>query len=183
MVLCLIGALVFLTYQTRQTAREIHDINQSLDRVHTNLHELDTQMNERQKKIDETRKQIDELRKEFKQNINTINSDIEKIRSSRKVSSRGGGRRRYVGKWKLTAYAPTGNRTSSGAPMIPGHSLAIDNGIWKFGTKFYIEGLGVYTAQDTGGAIRGSNRADVAVNSDTAGDKFGIQYRDVWVLE
>lgn len=79
----------------------------------------------------------------------------------------------YVGEWLCTYYAPvpaecSNNRgiTASGKPITPGETVAIDKRYWHFGTKFYIEALGiVVVAEDTGSAIKGRNRIDIATLS------------------
>lgn len=168
----IIGSVIL--YKTNQ-----YDSN--LNKVHKEIEKLNTQMDNSNK---ENKKQIDNL----KQEINKVKLDTKRQISHSKsrqvmVVSRSGGNKRYVGKWHLTAYSPTGNPTASGARMTPYVSLSIDNSKWKFGTKFYIEGLGVYTAQDTGGAINGTRRGDVAVSNDREARIFGVQYRNVYVIE
>ena len=57
-------------------------------------------------------------------------------------------RGKYAGKFLGTAYTPSkeecGNDlgiTKSGAPIMPGVSIAVDNRYWPFGTVFYIRAL------------------------------------------
>ena len=98
---------------------------------------------------------------------------------------------RYIGKAKITAYTPSPSEnagysvTATGAPLS-GNEWAIvagDPSYWKYGTKFRIEGLpNTVTMLDCGGAIKGSNRFDLLVPIGQA-NSWGIQYRDVWVIE
>ena len=97
---------------------------------------------------------------------------------------------RYIGQAKITAYTPSPSEnggysvTATGAPLS-GNEWAIvagDPSYWRYGTKFYIQGVGTVTMLDCGGAIKGSNRFDLLVPIGQA-NSWGIQYRDVWVVE
>lgn len=105
-----------------------------------------------------------------------------------------------LGEFKLTAYCPckkccgkwAENRpigkdgkeivyTASGAIAEPGKTVAADTSILPFGKKVYIDGH-EYTVQDTGGAIKG-NRIDVYFADHQEALKFGVQYKEVFILE
>lgn len=98
--------------------------------------------------------------------------------------------RRYIGQAKITAYTshPSENAgysvTATGIPLAGNEwkIVAGDPSYWKYGTRFYIEGVGEVSLQDCGGAIKGSNRFDLLVPIGHA-NSWGIQYRDVWVIE
>lgn len=60
--------------------------------------------------------------------------------------------------------------------------IAVDTRVLPFGSKVYIEGLGVFTADDTGGDIKG-NRIDIYMENLDDAIKFGRQYRKVIVLK
>ena len=84
----------------------------------------------------------------------------------------------YVGNFKLTGYCPCysccGKSPSSpgygitamGTRATEGRTIAMDSR-FAFGTKVYIEGLGIRTVEDRGGSIKG-NRIDVYCNSHSA---------------
>lgn len=79
-----------------------------------------------------------------------------------------------LGNWYVSCYTATVGEcdsnpsvTASGKLVTPSFTMAVDNNFWKFGTIFYIEGLGFGVAADTGGAIKGKNRADFLVASKT----------------
>lgn len=100
------------------------------------------------------------------------------------------GKRKYIGKFLGTAYTPSveecGNNkgiTSSGQPIIPGVSIAIDNKHWPYGTVFYIAGLGYTVAMDTGSAIKGKKRFDFAVLDKEFANELGQQYYDVYLVK
>jgi 3D (Asp-Asp-Asp) domain-containing protein len=64
--------------------------------------------------------------------------------------------------------------TASGAHVRDGHTIAVDTSIIPMGSKVYIEGIGIRTAEDTGGAIRG-NRIDVYMSDLTTAIDFGYK--------
>jgi 3D (Asp-Asp-Asp) domain-containing protein len=75
-----------------------------------------------------------------------------------------------VGEWVGTMYCPDKQEcsnnlgyTSSSKPVIPGTTIACDNRYWKYGERFYIEGIGLVENWDTGSAIKGRNRFDLCV--------------------
>ncbi|MGE5588296.1 MAG: 3D domain-containing protein [Clostridia bacterium] len=72
--------------------------------------------------------------------------------------------------------------TSSGIPATPERTIAVDPQVIPMGTWVYIDGLGVYRAEDTGGAIRG-NRIDIFMATHDDALEFGIQQFDVFFLE
>lgn len=90
----------------------------------------------------------------------------------------------YVGEFKLTGYCackkccgkspsnPNYGITAMGSKATEGITVAMDKR-FPFGTKVYIEGLGVRTVEDRGGAIKG-NRVDVFVS--THSGCFDAQY-------
>ncbi|HEY5584030.1 MAG TPA: 3D domain-containing protein [Ruminiclostridium sp.] len=97
---------------------------------------------------------------------------------------------KYLGQFLGTAYTPSeeecGNDkgiTSSGQPIIPGVSIAIDNSHWPYGTVFYIKGLGFTVAMDTGSAIKGQKRFDFAVLDKAFANELGKQYYDVYLVK
>lgn len=71
--------------------------------------------------------------------------------------------------------------TASGSKVRQG-IIAADTSVLPFGTKVWIEGLGVYVVEDTGGDIVG-NRIDIYMDDLDQAVKFGRQERKVIVLE
>ena len=94
-----------------------------------------------------------------------------------------------LGKFKITAYTPSPSENGGSTLTATGRSLAgnewsivaVDPSYWRYGTKFYIEGVGYVSAQDCGGAIKGSNRFDLRVGYGQA-DSWGVQYRNVYLV-
>lgn len=94
---------------------------------------------------------------------------------------------RCIGDFKLTFYTPDPSENGGYGVTATGKSLsanvwkaiAVDPSVIPLGSTVYIEGLGTFTAEDTGGAIKG-NRIDVLVNYGEA-DSMGVRYAKVYV--
>ncbi len=65
--------------------------------------------------------------------------------------------------FRITGYTATGNRTATGTWPHWG-TVAVDRNLIPLGSTVYIQGLGVFHAEDTGGAVLGAH-VDVFVNS------------------
>lgn len=108
-----------------------------------------------------------------------------------KITSRSMSERwKYLGKFKGTAYTPSksecGNNkgiTSSGKPIIPGTTIAVDTKCWPIGTVFYIKGIGRVTAMDTGNAVKGKKRFDFAVFDKKFAFALGTKMWDVYLVK
>lgn len=166
---------------------------------------------ELKKENEEIKKQVNALKKE-KDSIQSSNSELAKDnlelqKSLKKAASAGvtpqsykifdseqltanKSKGEYLGRFLGTAYTPSaeecGNNegiTSSGQPIIPGVSVAIDNKHWPYGTIFYVKGLGYTIAMDTGSAIKGKNRFDFAVLDKKFANELGQEYYDVYLVK
>lgn len=71
---------------------------------------------------------------------------------------------------------------ASGSELLPGRSIAVDRNVIPYGTKVYIEGMGEYIAEDTGGGIKG-NKIDIYFTDHQSALNFGLQKLKVWILE
>lgn len=71
--------------------------------------------------------------------------------------------------------------TKSGTIVRPG-VVAVDPEVIPLGTEIIIEGMGVFTAEDTGGSIKG-NRLDIYFESREEAFEFGIQSVNVFIKE
>lgn len=86
-----------------------------------------------------------------------------------------------LGKFKITFYGDDTITASGKTPKI-NHTIAVDPRVIKLGTKVYIEGMGTYYAEDTGGAIKG-NILDVFVRTEREASRLGIRYANVYVYK
>jgi 3D (Asp-Asp-Asp) domain-containing protein len=71
----------------------------------------------------------------------------------------GGNARTYF----ITGYTATGSRTATGTVPHWG-TVAVDTQVIPLGSTVYIQGLGIFRAEDTGGAVAGDH-VDVYVDS------------------
>lgn len=72
-------------------------------------------------------------------------------------------------------------KTASGTTMAEGRTIAVDSRVIPLGSRVYIDGYGVFIAEDTGSAIKGS-RIDVCVSDHSRAYDLGIKYADVYLL-
>lgn len=93
-----------------------------------------------------------------------------------------------LGNYKLTFYCPcekcngvAGAKTASGTTPTEGRTIAVDSSVIPLGSRVYIEGYGVFIAEDTGGAIK-NNKIDVFVSSHDRAYELGVQYADIYLL-
>ena len=93
-----------------------------------------------------------------------------------------------LGNYKLTFYDPcvscNGNDqalTATGTTLTEGRTIAVDPSIIPLGSRVFIEGYGVFIAEDTGGAIKG-NKIDIAVTTHERANELGVQYANVYLL-
>ena len=85
----------------------------------------------------------------------------------------------YLGGYELTAYEWTGNPCANGNYPTTGYTVA-SNTIPQ-GTRIYIEGLGEYVVEDTGGMA--GNVIDIYMGDYDTCINFGRQYGDVYIVE
>ena len=97
-----------------------------------------------------------------------------------------------LGMFELTAYCPcpiccgiysnmTNPTTASGTRATQGRTIATDTSVIPFGSKVVINGK-IYTAEDTGGAIKG-NRIDIYFESHTEALYFVRQKAEVFLVK
>ena len=86
-----------------------------------------------------------------------------------------------LGSFKLTFYGDDTITATGKKPQI-NHTIAVDPRVIPLGSKVYIEGMGTYYAEDTGGAIKG-NILDVFVRTEAEANQLGIRYADVYLYK
>lgn len=93
-----------------------------------------------------------------------------------------------LGNYRLSFYCPcaqcngvAGANTASGTVPEEGRTIAVDSSVIPLGSRVYIDGYGVFIAEDTGSAIKGS-RIDVHVSSHSRAYELGIKYADVYLI-
>ena len=145
---------------------EVPDYSQSLDTLEGQVDYLKQKVEEMQDRIQDIRDRLDSLLETF---------DMAET-------------------YTITGYAPLdpqavygldyiGNPavTASGDRPIPGQTVAADKSI-PFGTKVWIEGVGVRTVNDRGGAIK-RGRLDLCMATKEEALSFGRQNRKVIILK
>lgn len=86
----------------------------------------------------------------------------------------------YMGVWRITAYAATGNVCANGAWPTTGHTIAHNS--LPFGTRVYIEGVGERVVEDRGPTSLGDAWCDVYMGDTATCIQWGDQQRKVWKL-
>ena len=137
---------------------------------------------------------IEELEKKQKENEEKIKKSeniTKKIGTTSTTRANSPRKQQSSNKWiwaNASAYCPckqccgkTNGITASGAKAKAKHTIAASN-IYKFGTKIEIEGYGIYTVEDRGGAISG-NKIDIFFNTHQEALKFGRRQLKIRVVE
>lgn len=88
---------------------------------------------------------------------------------------------RSLGNFKLTFYGGDTITASGRTPRL-NHTIAVDPRVISLGSKVYIDGYGVYYAEDTGGAIK-NKIIDIFVRSEAEANRIGIDYASVYVIQ
>lgn len=94
-----------------------------------------------------------------------------------------------LGRFKLTAYCTcpkccgeySDGMTATGTKATAGRTIAVDPKVIPLGSKVVINGF-EYTAEDTGGAIKG-NRIDILFPTHQDALNFGVQYAEVAIVK
>ena len=86
-----------------------------------------------------------------------------------------------LGEYTLTFYTHTGNRTKTGVHPKARRTIAVDPKVIPLNSYVYIEGWGIYHAEDTGGKVRG-NRIDIFLDSKEDCIKNGIKKAKVYKI-
>ena len=86
-----------------------------------------------------------------------------------------------LGEWRITAYAYTGSPCADGSMPEVGVTIAQNN--LPFGTKVYIDGVGVRTVTDRGPGYMGDEWLDLYLGDTQECISFGDQVRKVYIVK
>nr|WP_300129125.1 3D domain-containing protein [uncultured Butyricicoccus sp.] len=94
-----------------------------------------------------------------------------------------------LGSFRLSFYCPCAQccgesfsgKTKMGTTVTEGRTIAVDSSIIPLGSRVYIDGYGVFVAEDIGGAIKG-NKIDIAVSEHDQAYALGIDTADVYLI-
>ena len=93
----------------------------------------------------------------------------------------------YLGVYDITFYCPckrccgkTDGITATGTKATEGRTIGVDPKVIPYGSQVYIEGMGWYVAEDTGGGIR-NNHIDIFMSSHDRALNAGRVHRGVWL--
>ncbi len=93
-----------------------------------------------------------------------------------------------LGEVRLSFYCPcalcngrSDGKTASGTIMQEGRTIAVDSNVIPLGSRVYIEGYGIFIAEDTGSAING-NRIDICVSEHERAYQMGIDYANAYLI-
>ena len=176
-ILMILVALVFLvlTISSFKTALPIEMPDHDLERIELQIDYLRQRTGEIGQKIDEIQTRLQELRDRLDSLLETF--DMTKADT-----------------YTITGYTPLDpsavygldyignpNVTASGDKPVPNETVAAAKDI-PFGTKVWIEGVGVRTVNDRGGAIK-RGRLDLCMATRDEAIAFGRQKRKVIILK
>ena len=115
---------------------------------------------------------------QLQEDIEAIKSEMDGIESNLPT---------FAGVFSTTAYCKcekccgvwTDSPTKSGTIPQEGRTIAVDPDVIPLGTQVIIDGK-VYTAEDTGSAVKG-NVIDIYFNNHEDTEEYGRQNREVWI--
>lgn len=124
---------------------------------------------------------------EHNEDVVALTKEYNKALAEEKEAAEAASNGVALGTFKLTFYTGAadegGSITAMGTPVTPWYTVAVDPRVIPLGSKLRIEGYnGIFVAQDTGSAIRGSI-LDLAVGSKSEANRLGIQYRKVYLVK
>lgn len=95
---------------------------------------------------------------------------------------------RNLGSFRLSFYCPcekcngrADKKTKMGTEMVEGRTIAVDTSVIPLGSRVYIDGYGLFIAEDIGGAIK-ENKIDIAVSNHDHAYELGIDNAAVYLI-
>lgn len=168
--------------------------------VNNNYKRIELEIENKEQTINQLVEEIEELRDKQKNLENTV-EEIKIAKTATKKSSSSSVTKKYdtvlasaaistTDKWiwaNVSAYCAcmkccgkTNGITASGTKATAGKTIAASSA-YKFGTQIEIEGMGVYTVEDRGGAITG-NKIDVYFDTHQEALNFGRRQLQIRVI-
>ena len=89
--------------------------------------------------------------------------------------------RTYLGTYKVTAYAETGNPCANGNYPTTDYTIACNS--LPFGSKVYIDGVGYRTVEDRGASWHKDEWIDLYLGDVNSCIQWGVQYKDIFLVE
>lgn len=186
-----IAAVTFTTLLTSAGAVSSAEIKKDIDAANAKCeaaHQLAE--NARALGVDESHYTIWYAKKlwtEHNEDVVALTKEYNKALAEEKKAAEAASNGVALGTFKLTFYTGAadegGSITAMGTPVTPWYTVAVDPRVIPLGSKLRIEGYnGIFVAQDTGSAIRGSI-LDLAVGSKSEANRLGIQYRKVYLVK
>ena len=90
-------------------------------------------------------------------------------------------KRKYLGKFSITAYCYDGTRSADGSWPRTKHTVACNS--LPLGTKVYIQGVGTRVVEDRGASWHSDHWMDLYLSSESACEKWGVRKRKVWRIK
>lgn len=95
---------------------------------------------------------------------------------------------RNLGSFRLSFYCPcekcngrSDGKTKMGTEMVEGRTIAVDTSVIPLGSRVYIDGYGLFIAEDIGGAIK-ENKIDIAVSDHDHAYELGVDNAAVYLV-
>ena len=170
--------------QTNLKKEETKSLNDKNFNVKKNDNKFDKKQKDKKQKEETKIKKLDKKTKN--KNIHPIQKKAEKkqahgLNENKNFKGVPEGYQ-YLTNGKVTAYAPTGRRTSTGTVPKPGRTIAMDPKVAPPNSKVYIEGVGERIVEDSGSALRkGRIKADVFMGNKGECRNFGKKSLNIYI--
>ena len=161
--------------QLMKSEQYIEELKSKNDQLESDKKDINSKLSEKEKEVKKLHKKIDSLKKEVSPTVSSVGDTKQTGKS--------------LGKYTVTAYTnfvestgkspgdPAFGITASGKKTVEGVTLSCPKNM-KFGTKLYIEDVGVRECMDTGSAIVGKS-LDLFIADLNRAQEFGRQRLEV----
>lgn len=162
--------------QLMKSEQYINELISKNDQLESDKKNINDKLSNKNKEVKELQKKIDSLEEK-------VSPTVKKTKGDTKPSGK------TLGEYTVTAFTagaestgkspghPLYGVTASGKKVKEGITIACPPQI-ELGTKLHIEGIGVRTCEDRGGAIKGQ-KLDLYIASLPAAQSFGKQRKEV----